>query len=52
MNVINSGGKNAALETEFWIMAGQLQKKALKSSFVGPSEILTFGWKGNFETPV
>lgn len=40
------------LETEFRIMAGRPERKALKSSFVGPSEILAFGCKENFETPV
>lgn len=52
MNVIHSDGKNSTLEAEFWIMAGQLEIKALKSSFMDPSEILAFGCKGNFETPV
>lgn len=52
MNEIHSDGKYATLETEFWIMTGQLERKALKSSFMSPSEILALGCKGNSETPV
>lgn len=46
MNVIDSGGKNATLKAEFWIMAGQLERKALKSSFVALVEFWLLDVKG------